>query len=331
MRYRWTTRMGHHNDRGTMFKLMSGQRLGAALALLTHLWALPPALAQSLNIPQTITRPVPMTARERANLQLVLDWWREVIEAGHLERVPHFQAQTYIQHNPNINTGRAGFLDAFSRDNTPINPIPRRLKNPPPLAGARGEYVWILWERHRAASGTRPAYYQNRFELLRVRDGLVQEHWDADRKEPGSGSITFGKSPRPPAELDTGTLTAAERGRRQIAVEAATQVYLQHRIELAGRLISADCIEHDPNLAAQSTVISRLNAFEPPTHLQGDEPAVSIVNGEYVLMMWNLTSPDPDDPQRTYPWNYFQLMRVHDGKVIEHWDQDALRAVKTAH
>jgi predicted SnoaL-like aldol condensation-catalyzing enzyme len=64
--------------------------------------------------------------------------------------------------------------------------------------------------------------------------------------------------------------------------------------------------------------------------LQGDEPAVSIVNGEYVLMMWNLTSPDPDDLQRTYPWNYFQLMRVHDGKVIEHWDQDALRAVETA-
>jgi predicted SnoaL-like aldol condensation-catalyzing enzyme len=102
-------------------------------------------------------------------------------------------------------------------------------------------------------------------------------------------------------------------------------VYLRHRIELAGKLIAADYIEHDPNLVSESTLVARLNKFQAPTALQSADPAVSIVNGEYVLMMWNLTAPDPDNRHKSYPWNYFQLMRVHGGQVVEHWDQDALR------
>jgi predicted SnoaL-like aldol condensation-catalyzing enzyme len=294
--------------------------------LLTFLWAAP-VLAQVTSPinPATVPHPVPMTAGEQSNLHLVLQWWREVIEGGHLEFVPHYQAETYIQHNPNINTGRAGFLEAFSRDNSPVNPIPTRLKNPPPVSGARGEYVWVLWERRREPTATTPLYYQNRFELLRVRDAQVQEHWDADQKEPGTGVVRFGTSPQPLAQFDTGTLIAAERSARAIAIEAATKIYLHHRLDLAARLIAPDYIEHDPNLTHLTTAHARLDAFSPPTTLQNDQPAIAIVNGEYVLMMWNLSSPDPDDATRTYPWNYFQLMRVHAGRVVEHWDQDPWR------
>ena len=299
----------------------------AAHFLVTCLSAMP-VLAQAAALPinpTTVPHPVPMTAAEQANLQVVLRWWREVIEGGHLELVPHYQAESYIQHNPNINTGRAGFLEAFSKDNTPVNPIPTQLKDPPPVAGGRGEYVWVLWERRREATAVKPLYYQNRFELLRVRDGQVQEHWDADLKHPGTGVVRFGKSPRPPEQFDMGTSTAAERAERKIAIEAATKVYLRHRIELADRLIAPDYIEHDPNLVHLTTLHARLEAVEAPTRLESDSPAIAIVNGEYVLMMWNLSSPDPDDAARTYPWNYFQLMRVHGGKVVEHWDQDAWR------
>jgi predicted SnoaL-like aldol condensation-catalyzing enzyme len=275
--------------------------------------------------PTTFPHPVPMTAPERKNLQLVLQWWREVIEGGHLERVPHFQAESYIQHNPNINTGRAGFLEAFGKDNSPVNPMPMQLENPPPLAGARGDFVWVLWERRRAPSPTTPLYYQNRFELLRVQHAKVQEHWDADLKHPGTGMVRFGKSPQAFEKYNTGTPTAAERSARATAIEAATQVYMKHRVELADRLIAPDYIEHDPTLAHQPTVRARLEAFVAPAKLERDEPVVAIVNGEYVLMMWNLSSPDPDDATRTYPWNYFQLVRVQHGQVVEHWDQDAWR------
>src|SRR6185437_10680215 len=121
-------------------------RLYAAMVM-GLLTAVPPAqAATAVNLP-TARRVVPMTSAERANLRLTLDWWREVIEAGHLELVPKYQAESYIQHNPNISTGRAGFLAAFAKGNSPLNPIPPRLKNPPVLAAARGDYVWMMFEK----------------------------------------------------------------------------------------------------------------------------------------------------------------------------------------
>ena len=279
----------------------------------------------------TPPRFVPMTAPEEKNLALVLRWYREVIEGGHLELAPRYQAASYIQHNPNVNTGLNGFLEAFSRDNAPVNPIPAQLENPPPLAGARGDFVWILWQRRpRDLAPATPFYYHYRFELLRVEHNQVQEHWDAAQKYANTGKVLFGKSSQPLRRFDTGKPSAAERGARDIAIEAATQVYFHCHFELADRLFSADYIEHDPNLPYEPTLRKRLAAYESPHELETDEPAIALVNGELVVMMWNVSSADPDDGSRTYPWNYFHLMRVRHGRVVEHWDPDALRTSRGA-
>lgn len=277
--------------------------------------------ATAVNLP-TVRRMVPMNTAERANLRLTLDWWREVIEAGHLELVPKYQAESYIQHNPNISTGRAGFLAAFAKDNSPVNPIPGRLKNPPALAAGRGDYVWMMFEK-RLAQGSSE---QSRFELLRLQDGQVQEHWDADVKLPGSGVVRPGVSPKPPLQFNTGKLTKAELAARETAVRVCSEVYLQGNTGLATALIAPDYVEHDPNLQHGSDVTARVAAFVAPQLLLSYDPTIVLVNGEYVLMMWSLFSPDPDNTKQAYRWNYFQLVRVREGKVIEHWDQDAYRA-----
>ena len=56
-----------------------------------------------------------MNAQEKANLQFVLDWWRDVLQARHTELSGKYQADDYIQHNINIKTGRQGFVDFFSK------------------------------------------------------------------------------------------------------------------------------------------------------------------------------------------------------------------------
>src|SRR6476469_5926032 len=50
-----------------------------------------------------------------ANKRLVYDFWREVFEAGHLDLADRYLAEDYIQHNPNVPTGRAAFVAFFSR------------------------------------------------------------------------------------------------------------------------------------------------------------------------------------------------------------------------
>jgi hypothetical protein len=97
------------------------------------LWQARP-LREQLSLPETgLSRPITVPEDKESAPGAGM------VAAGdpgcHLELVPRSQAGTYIQHNPNINTGRAGFLEAFSRGNKPANPIPAQLKNPPPLAG----------------------------------------------------------------------------------------------------------------------------------------------------------------------------------------------------
>ena len=71
-------------------------------------------MAESIN-PPTNPQVAPMNAQEKKNLDFVMTWWREVLYAGHMDLAPKYQAENYIQHNPGINTGRAAFVDFFSK------------------------------------------------------------------------------------------------------------------------------------------------------------------------------------------------------------------------
>jgi predicted SnoaL-like aldol condensation-catalyzing enzyme len=50
-----------------------------------------------------------------ANKKLVYDFWREVLQAHRLDRAPEYLAEDYIQHNPNVATGRAAFVEFFAQ------------------------------------------------------------------------------------------------------------------------------------------------------------------------------------------------------------------------
>jgi predicted SnoaL-like aldol condensation-catalyzing enzyme len=64
-----------------------------------------------------------------ANKRLVYDFWREVFEGGHLELADKNLAESYIQHNPNVPTGRAGFVAFFAKFAKP-EPIADAVKAP---------------------------------------------------------------------------------------------------------------------------------------------------------------------------------------------------------
>ena len=49
------------------------------------------------------------------NKKLVYDFWREVFEAGQMDRVEQYMDEGYIQHNPSVPTGRAAFVEFFRK------------------------------------------------------------------------------------------------------------------------------------------------------------------------------------------------------------------------
>src|SRR4030095_1094184 len=90
-------------------------------------WAF--AQATPMIIPDQKTMLLSPDPKLAANKKLVYDFWREVLEAGHLDLAPQFMTETYIQHNPNVPTGRQGFIDFFSKFRKP-QPIVDSIKGP---------------------------------------------------------------------------------------------------------------------------------------------------------------------------------------------------------
>ena len=123
-------------------------------------------------------------ARLAANKRLVYNFWREVFEAGHMELAPKYMAEDYIQHNPNVPTGRAAFIDFFSR-NVPPQPVEASVKTPLVAILADGDLVTLVFVRE-LPDPKDPAkkYTTTWFDMFRIEDGKIAEHWDPAIRKP---------------------------------------------------------------------------------------------------------------------------------------------------
>src|SRR5580658_2837943 len=61
------------------------------------------------------------------NKKFVFDFWRIVYEGRHLDQAPKYMDEGYIQHNPNVPSGRAAFVALFTKKGPPV-PIQPRMK-----------------------------------------------------------------------------------------------------------------------------------------------------------------------------------------------------------
>jgi predicted SnoaL-like aldol condensation-catalyzing enzyme len=138
------------------------------------------ALAQVPVVPAAdhgalLASPDPALAR---NKRLVYDFWREVFEAGHMELADKYMAETYIQHNPNVPTGRSAFVDFFSRFKKP-SPIAPKVGAPLVAITAERDLVILTFVRE-LPDPKDPAkkYTTTWFDMFRVEAGKIAEHWD---------------------------------------------------------------------------------------------------------------------------------------------------------
>ena len=118
-----------------------------------------------------------------ANKRLVYDFWREVFEGGHLELADKYLAESYIQHNPNVPTGRAGFVGFFSKFSQP-KPIAASVKAPLVSIVAERDLVILSFvQEHADPKDPAQKYTTTWFDMFRVTDGKIVEHWDAALRE----------------------------------------------------------------------------------------------------------------------------------------------------
>jgi predicted SnoaL-like aldol condensation-catalyzing enzyme len=117
-----------------------------------------------------------------ANKRFVYDFWREVFEAAHMDLAPKYMAEGYIQHNPRVPTGRQAFIDFFSKVRKPT-PIEPRVKAPLVAVLADGDLVTMVFVReYPEPSDASKKYTTTWFDMFRIVDGKIAEHWDPAMK-----------------------------------------------------------------------------------------------------------------------------------------------------
>jgi len=125
------------------------------------------------------------------NKKFVFDFWRIVYEGRHVDQAPKYMAETYIQHNPNVVSGRAAFQNLFGKLGAkPIEPL---IKMQVISITADGDYVTVATVRRmRDTKDPSHIYATTWFDMFRIgSDGLIAEHWDPsplwiDGKPPGA-------------------------------------------------------------------------------------------------------------------------------------------------
>jgi predicted SnoaL-like aldol condensation-catalyzing enzyme len=151
-----------------------------AFALAGLLAALAPCTAQ-VAVTATANQEALLASadpRLAANKRLVYDFWREVFEGGHLEAADKYLADGYIQHNPNVPTGRAGFVEFFGKFAKP-KPIESRIKAALVSIVAEGDLVVLGFAReYPDPKDSARKYTTTWFDMFRIEAGRIAEHWD---------------------------------------------------------------------------------------------------------------------------------------------------------
>ncbi len=113
-----------------------------------------------------------------SNKRLVYDFYRIVLRGGQIESAEKFLSKDYIQHNPNIPTGRDAlvkYLKSRQPKSHKPKPVPKTLDDVVAIV-AEGDLVVISFVSRKQEMDLE--YTTTWFDMFRIKDGLIVEHWD---------------------------------------------------------------------------------------------------------------------------------------------------------
>ncbi|PRY18292.1 nuclear transport factor 2 family protein [Kineococcus rhizosphaerae] len=97
------------------------------------------------------------------------------------------------------------------------------------------------------------------------------------------------------------------------------------RADQARDYVTPEYVQHNPDIPSGADAIiafakSEAGAAARAAMRPSPEPPVMVAEGDFVVQMISRDLPDPDNPGGTYRSYWFDLWRVEDGRLAEHWD-----------
>jgi predicted SnoaL-like aldol condensation-catalyzing enzyme len=137
-----------------------------------------------------------------------------------------------------------------------------------------------------------------------------------------AGSL-LAQAPNDAAKLDANKKLLLEFFRLGSNLDARKQMLTSDYIQHNPRFLKMDEVTHLKGReawgAAIRTAQNHARVTDPDFNLRST-PVAIIAEGDFVVAISKATLPDPDDPSKTYEAFNFEMVRVQDGKLAEHWD-----------
>jgi predicted SnoaL-like aldol condensation-catalyzing enzyme len=120
-------------------------------------------------------------ARLAANKKLVFDFWREIRQAHNVERAAELMAEGYVEHDPNLPTGRAAFVRSLDR--LPKQPVKATIDDLVTIVAERDLVVLAFRRELPDLAEEGQTYTTTAYDTFRIADGKIAEHWSSAVKE----------------------------------------------------------------------------------------------------------------------------------------------------
>jgi predicted SnoaL-like aldol condensation-catalyzing enzyme len=113
---------------------------------------------------------------------------------------------------------------------------------------------------------------------------------------------------------------------KQVVLHVVRDLLEANHWDTADQYIAADYIQHNPLVPDGLAPVKKFFASRKPTTIPADSKSwktkvVSVTaEGDRVVVAFVRELPDPRAQGKTYTTTWFDMWRVTDGKVVEHWD-----------
>jgi predicted SnoaL-like aldol condensation-catalyzing enzyme len=153
------------------------------ICILTALLALP--LFGALPVVPASDQAALLKSKDKklaANKKAAYDFYRIVLRGLRLDQAEKYMREDYMQHNPNADTGMAGFKAYFTKLGGPKE-IPATIDGLVAIQ-AEGDYVTLSFVREYPDPADKNKKYTTTwFDMFRFDDnGKIAEHWDSALK-----------------------------------------------------------------------------------------------------------------------------------------------------
>ena len=262
-----------------------------------------------------------------ANKALVLNLFREVLEARHMELADKYLAADFIQHNPNAANGLPALKQFFSVQNTQPREIQPKIQRKVVALLAEGDMALIVSPREVTDPKDKSQKYTTAgFDAYRIKSGKVVEHWDAAVKNanaPDAAYTPVTVDPRPAEELAKSSDKKLEAN-KMVVVNMWREVIEARRPEAIDKYFAPNFVQHAatmaPGLQGIKNMVSR-GQPQPVADKVKLRAVAIIAEGDFVAAIFPRQYADPKDSSKKYTTAGLELYRVENGKIVEHWDE----------